>query len=775
MEGRSKEVVVVISGAEGALEGDRESKDSKEGYSFAFSKNSQVESTKKRYIDSQKEVESLNSSVQMSTSTSSPSSETAKLSPTTNKPPLVPSEPVIRRRSLARSAYSKPKSRFVEPSYPAEERTQLLPSSSPLRNSPYRTSPNNNATTTTPKDNVRSAPITPKTPLMASPGGEDEEEDDEEVYKTASLKAMKLSGKKWKLRVLFEWVAFVCIMGCLIASLTVHRLQNSRIWELKFWRWCVLVLVIFCGRLFSEWFINVLVFLIEWNFLLRKKVLYFVYGLKKSVQACIWLGLILLAWFLLFDHGAKRSKKTTKILNYITRGLGSCLIGAVMWMLKTLFVKLLASSFHVTRFFDRIQESIFHQYVLQSLSGPPFMQLAESVGRTRSSGQLSFKNPKKGKQGENEEVIDVEKLNKMKHEKISAWTITGLIKVISGSGLYTISDTLDEFGDDEGGEQKDKEITSELEAKAAAYQIFKNVAKPGSKYIDEDDLLRFMKKAEVDNLLPLFEGAAETGKIKKSSLRKWVVSVYLERKSLAHSLNDAKTAIEELNKLLSGVVLVVIIIVWLLLMGIATTKVLVFISSQLLLVAFMFGNTAKTVFEAIIFVFVMHPFDVGDRCVIDGVQMIVEEVNILTTIFLRYDNEKIFYPNSVLSTKPISNFYRSPEMGDSVEFSVDVSTSIESIGALKARIKAYLESKPLHWRPSHSVLVKEIEDVNKMKMGLYVTHTINFQNYGEKSSRRSELVIEMKKCFEELGIKYHLLPQEVQLSYVGSPSPVSVR
>ena len=68
--------------------------------------------------------------------------------------------------------------------------------------------------------------------------------------------------------------------------------------------------------------------------------------------------------------------------------------------------------------------------------------------------------------------------------------------------------------------------------------------------------------------------------------------------------------------------------------------------------------------------------------------MIVEEMNILTTIFLRYDTEKIFYPNSVLATKPISNFYRSPEMSDSIDFSVDFSTSIESIGALKARIKS---------------------------------------------------------------------------------------
>lgn len=75
-----------------------------------------------------------------------------------------------------------------------------------------------------------------------------------------------------------------------------------------------------------------------------------------------------------------------------------------------------------------------------------------------------------------------------------------------------------------------------------------------------------------------------------------------------------------------------------------------------------------------------------------------------------------------------------------------------------------MESKPQHWRPAHNVVVKDIEDVNKMKMALYVTHTINFQNYGDKNSRRSELVLELKKIFEEVKIGYHLLPQEVQVS-----------
>jgi hypothetical protein len=56
-------------------------------------------------------------------------------------------------------------------------------------------------------------------------------------------------------------------------------------------------------------------------------------------------------------------------------------------------------------------------------------------------------------------------------------------------------------------------------------------------------------------------------------------------------------------------------------MGIATTKILVVILSRLLVAGFIFGNACKTVFEALIFVFIMHPFEVANRCVIDGTQI----------------------------------------------------------------------------------------------------------------------------------------------------------
>ena len=47
-----------------------------------------------------------------------------------------------------------------------------------------------------------------------------------------------------------------------------------------------------------------------------------------------------------------------------------------------------------------------------------------------------------------------------------------------------------------------------------------------SRYIDEDNLLRFMIKEEVDLVFPLFEGA-ETGRIDRKALTDWVVRYFL--------------------------------------------------------------------------------------------------------------------------------------------------------------------------------------------------------------------------------------------------------
>ncbi|KAL2901151.1 Mechanosensitive ion channel protein 10 [Bienertia sinuspersici] len=593
---------------------------------------------------------------------------------------------------------------------------------------------------------------------FSSPSSSEEEEEE----KSGSHKYHKTKRKKRKInwRRVGEWSIFLTIMSSLILSLTLKSLRHRPTWGLVPWQWCLMVMVVFSGRLCSGWFVSFMVFIIERNFMLREKVLYFVYGLRKSIQSCIWLGLVLLAWTCMFNA---QVHKHNKVVKKVSQLLVAILVGAIIWLIKIVLVKTLASSFHVRTYFDRMKESVFHHYILDALSGPPMEEKlweehkpikgSKSLPTKRKDAKNALRSKKYGTK-----KMDMEKLKKLSKETpTSIWSLRRLMNYIKSSGLSTISKTVDEFG------KAESEITSEWEARITAKRVFKNVAKRGAKYIEEEDIARFLKRNEIHAIFPHFEGALETGRITKSSFRNWV-------KALAHSLNDTKTAVQQLHKMASAIVTVIIFVVFLLIMELATPKVVAFVITQIVVLGVIFHNTCKTIFDCIIFVFVMHPFDIGDRAKL----MEFRRNEYTDYSILRYDMEKIYYPNSVLLTKPISNFYRSPEMWDSIPFTIDASTTVETINALKKGVQSYIDSKPNHWNSKHNITVKDIEDLNKMKMVLSVQHTINHQNITERNLRLTELILDLKKNFEALGIKYHLLPQAIhltQFTITNSPMP----
>jgi len=44
------------------------------------------------------------------------------------------------------------------------------------------------------------------------------------------------------------------------------------------------------------------------------------------------------------------------------------LVGTLVWLLKTLVVKVFVSFLYVSTYFDRIQESLLNQFVIETLS-----------------------------------------------------------------------------------------------------------------------------------------------------------------------------------------------------------------------------------------------------------------------------------------------------------------------------------------------------------------------------------------------------------------------
>ncbi|KAL2936995.1 Mechanosensitive ion channel protein 8 [Bienertia sinuspersici] len=573
-----------------------------------------------------------------------------------------------------------------------------------------------------------------------------------------------------------------------------------------------LVFPLFVGGCFQVGWLSFLVFFIERNFLLRKRILYFVYGLKKAVQNVIWLGLVLLTWHCIFNNKVE-SQANSEPLKIVTKLVVLGEAGAILWLLKTLMVKVCASTFHVNAFFDRIQESLFNQFVIETLSAPPMfevrsaqeeeertiaeVQMLQNAGinvppelkasvfaRTKSGvgTQLNSQGSKTLGTNNNlntpptkspvrqsirfsgpisrkyhDEGITIDRLHKLNQKNVSAWNMKRLIKIVRHGFLTTLDEHIEHTNTNHEDEYA-TQIRSEVEAKAAARKIFRNVARPRSKFIYLSDLVRFMQEDEATKTMSLFEGASEAGKISKHALKNWVVNAFRERRALALTLSDTKTAVNKLHKIVDVIVSIIILLIFVVNLNIIPSRSIVFLSSQVVLVAFVFGNTCRNVFESIIFLFVIHPFDVGDRCEIDGVQMIVEEMNILTSVFLRYDNQKIIYPNYILLSKPIHNFYRSPDMGDAIEFCLNIATPPERIALIRQRITSYIENKKEHWYPDPMIVLKDAESLYMLRIAVWVTHRMNFQDIGERWVRRAQLVEECIKTFRELDVEYRAYP-----------------
>eukprot|EP00897_Mesotaenium_endlicherianum_P008643 jgi/Mesen1/7807/ME000408S06916 len=489
----------------------------------------------------------------------------------------------------------------------------------------------------------KSGPILPRSGALLRPSGMvsghlSKVDEDDDPFQQEDVPDHKKKHKESWVWVVLEWISLVLIVGALCVCLVFSSVRNAKWLTIRPWKWTILLLVFFCGRLVSGWLVGFVVFIIERNFLLRTRVLYFVYGIKRGVRnwygisshpslpppsPSLWLGLGLLVWHLIFDPKVNTSDNEEKALHWIARGFDCAFIAAIINLLKLLLLKVIASRFHVAKYFERIRDALFNQYVLDALSGPPLdtnpyygtwggafrsplwrpttddsddsldrtahpRTGADTDGHDYGKDGDAYDNDHKvydkdqqeqgSGQGRKEGVLDgveadgrqksgainIEGIQALNQDTISAWSMKKLMRWVRANGVATYTDAIEEeaaAAEAELGDQESSNICSEFQAKDAARHIFENVAKPNAKYIVEEDFAPFMKEDEVGKAWALFDGSMDAGHITKRVLKDWVV-------------------------------------------------------------VFMFGNTAKTTFESLVFLFIMHPFDVGDRCVIDGNQSV---------------------------------------------------------------------------------------------------------------------------------------------------------
>ncbi|PBK65947.1 hypothetical protein ARMSODRAFT_960864 [Armillaria solidipes] len=280
----------------------------------------------------------------------------------------------------------------------------------------------------------------------------------------------------------------------------------------------------------------------------------------------------------------------------------------------------------------------------------------------------------------------------------------------------------------------------------------------------------------VDDFFPYFRSTVEAqqafdifdkdgnGDISKKEMREAVQRIYKERKALVASLKDAGSAVSKLDAVFLAVALVCIIFICLLIFNKSDTlSSLVPLGTIILGFSFVFGNSASTLFESLIFIFATHVFDVGDLVLIDEQPLFVREFGLFSTTFRRVDGQEIVAPNKLLaSSKLVHNLRRSNSMWETTTLMVSYNTPLETIEALKAKLKAYVNTNSRDWS-GFDLNIDKMVNQNAIHLIVAMEHRPNWQDWGGRWARRTAFMRNLKTILEELDVGYSMPLQPVLL------------
>jgi small-conductance mechanosensitive channel len=168
--------------------------------------------------------------------------------------------------------------------------------------------------------------------------------------------------------------------------------------------------------------------------------------------------------------------------------------------------------------------------------------------------------------------------------------------------------------------------------------------------------------------------------------------------------------------------------------------------------AFALSATVKTVVENLIFLFITHPYDVGDRVDIDNEKFTVLKFQIMVTVLKRVDGVTIFSPNSVLSTKSIQNIRRSGPQSENILVPVAFDTPTEKIKLLEDKLNQFLVRESRDFMPKVTIGWRDIVSKSTLLLSVTLDYKSNWQDGPLKTARRNKFLQHLRACLAECEI-----------------------
>ncbi|KAK4620900.1 Mechanosensitive ion channel protein [Fulvia fulva] len=436
-----------------------------------------------------------------------------------------------------------------------------------------------------------------------------------------------------------------------------------------------------------------------------------------------------------------------KWVDIVQKILAAALVSTLVFLAERFFIQLISINYHRKQFNSRIKDSKRQIYIL---------------GLLYDASRMMF--PAFGNEFYEEDIIISDQLQLSKlggkkkgHKRNGSATPMRLFHNIGRFGDQVTSAFGNVASEITGKEMFNANsahsiVITALERKrtseALARRIWMSFVVEGREALLEEDIVDVLgseRKAEAEEAYENLDRDAN-GDISLDEMIITVVEWGRERKAIANSMVDVAQAINVLDRMLCTVVMVAVIFIFIAFLNTNFVTTLATTGTALLSLSFVFSVTAQEILGSCIFLFVKHPFDIGDRVDIAADRFTVEHISLLFTVFRRATGPKTGqlcqYPNIVLNSLSLDNVSRSKAQTEQVILDVSFDTSFDDIQILKNELNKFVAAPENNrdFQAEFEVEILGTTDMSKLQLQVDIMHKSNWGNETLRASRRSKFM-----------------------------------
>lgn len=295
-------------------------------------------------------------------------------------------------------------------------------------------------------------------------------------------------------------------------------------------------------------------------------------------------------------------------------------------------------------------------------------------------------------------------------------------------------------------------LSSANKSKALARRLFYSFRKDGADKVYPKDIAGFFPDQDSAQIAFAVFDRDENGSATRDEFDMAIVQMHREKVALEASMRDTDGAVRRLDSIFLVVVLFVVVLIMSSMVTDKLTTLVTSASAFVLGLSWLIGTTMQEILGAILFLFVKHPFDVGDRVDFDGNSYVVASMQLLSTTFRRMDGSYTFIGNDILRSKLIHNIRRSGSIAEVFTFEVDFGTDFKKLVELRDKMLDFLHENRRDFLHVFDVVVDSFPEQGKLVLKAEIKYKTNWQEVALKIQRRNKWICALKNALADCEI-----------------------